>query len=354
MRRFLAVLILNLALGAVTAAERIIDLTSQTAGNQPEGFRAVTGGSGKPGAWKIVADKVPSLLPSFTSNAKSASIQNVIAQSDSELESGRMPMLLIDEEDFADFTCKLRFKIVEGLLRQEAGMAFRVQDKDNYYVVRASPKDKKLRFSKIYNGKPVGNPIEVDAAIEKGKWHKLAIQCRGNAINVFLDDAQAIPTMNDNTFKMGSVGLWTLGDTVAYFTGINLDFKRRVLLAQKVVDDTMKKYGRLRGLQLYTLLPDKPGIHLVASSDRSEVGQLGGKTEESVIQNGSTAYGDLKREGLVTVVFPLRDRNGDPVAAVRFKMKRVFGQSRRAAIAKTSVMVRYMQQHVLSVNDLVE
>lgn len=354
MRRFLVVLFLTLTLCAASAAERIIDLSSQSEGRQPEGFLPVTGGAGKPGVWKIAADEVPSLLPAFTPNAKSSATQNVIAQSNTELESGRMPMLLIEEEEFADFTCKLRFKIVDGLLRQEAGMAFRFQDKDNYYVVRASPKDKKLRFSKIYNGQPVGAPIEVDAAVEKGKWHKLAVQCQGNAINVFLDDAQAIPTMNDNTFKMGAVGLWTLGDTVAYFTGINLDFKRRVLLAQKIVDDTLKKYGRLSGLQIYTLLPDKPGIHLVASSDKSEIGQLGGKTEESVIQNGSTAYGDLKRSGLVTVVVPLRDRNGDPVAAVRFKMKRVFGQSRRAAIARTTAMARHMNKRVLSVNDLVE
>ncbi len=354
MRIFLAILTLAAAALPANAAERPVDLSSQAIGRAPEGFRAVTGGKGKPGAWKIAADTVPSLLPSFSPEARSAATQNVIAQTDSELESGRSPMLLFEEEDFADFTCTLRFKIVDGLLRQQAGLVFRAQDPDNCYIIRADAETRKLGFTKVYNGSPVGKPIEVDAPVEKGKWHKLVVRCRGNTINVFLDEQQPIPTMTDNTFKAGATGLWTLGDTIAYFTDIRLDFERRVLLAQRLIDDMMKEYPRLRGLQIYTLLPDKPGVHLVASSDPSEVGQAGGKTEEEVIQTGGTAYGAVKKERLASVVVPLRDRNGDPVAAVRFKMKRTLGEMRKTSIAKTQPIIRQMQRRVQSINDLVE
>ena len=115
----------------------------------------------------------------------------------------------------------------------------------------------------------------------------------------------------------------------------------------------MKKYSRLRGIQIYTLLPNKPGVHLVASSDPSEVGQVGGKTEEQVIREGVNAYGSEGRKK-VTVLAPLRDRNGDPVAAVRFKMNRFPGETRRTSVAKTLPMLRDMQRRVQSVGDLVD
>ncbi len=354
MKRLPCILTLTACVFAASGAERVVDLSDLAIGRSPDGLTALTGGEGKPGVWKIVTDAVPSAFPSFTPGARKNATQKVIAQTDTELESGRVPMLLFDEEAFADFTCTVRLKIVDGLLRQQAGLTFRAQDKDNYYVTRIDGMAKKLSFAKMYQGRPAGPPIEVDAPVAKGKWHTLRVNCRGNSINIFLDDQQPIPTLTDNTFKIGAAGLWTLGDTVARFADLKLDFKRHVRLAQKLVDDLLKEYPRLRGVQIYTLLPDKPGIHLVASSDPSEVGQLGGKTEEEVIQTGGTAYGVQKRERQTTVVVPLRDRNGDPVAAVRFRMKRALGETRRTSVAKTQPMIRAMQRRVLSVNDLVE
>ncbi len=354
MKRVLCSLTLFVGACLAAGAERVVDLSGMAVGKAPEGFRELTGGEGKPGSWKIVTDAVPSAFPTFTPGVAKQSTQNVIAQTDAELESGRMPMLLLEEEEFGDFSCSFRFKIVDGLLRQQAGLMFRAQDESNYYVVRVDGLTGKLGFAKMFRGKPAGPPIEVDAPVEKGKWHKLRIECRGTSIQIQLDGKQPIPALTDTTFKLGTVGLWTLGDTVAYFADLKLDFTRHVPLAQKLVEDVMEKYSRLRGVQIYTLLSDKPGIHLVASSDPAEVGQLGGKTEEEVIQSGGTAYGVQRKDRQATVVVPLRDRNGDPVAAVRFKMQRVFGETRRTSVAKTQPMIRMMQRRVLSVNDLVD
>lgn len=353
MRRTLISLTLALFVWNTGAAERIVDLSNQAVGREPANFRAITGGTGKPGVWRIAADKVPPLIPAFTPGAAADTTQNVIAQSATDEVANRTPMLLFDEEDFADFTCKLRFKIVEGALRQQAGIAFRVQDEKNYYVIRANAASKSFTYSKVYDGNPIGSPISVPAPVEKGKWHTIAVQCNATSINVFFDGQQLIPTMTDITFKSGAVGLWTLGDTIAYFTDIKLDFKHRVVIAQQLVNDTMKKYSRLRGMQIYTLLSNKPGVHLVASNDPTEVGQVGGKTEEQIIQEGVTAYGSESRRK-VSVVVPLRDRNGDPVAAVRFKMNRFPGETRDTSVAKTQPMIRDMQRRIQSINDLVD
>ena len=50
----------------------------------------------------------------------------------------------------------------------------------------------------------------------------------------------------------------------------------------------------------------------------------------------------------------LRDRNGDPVAAVRVIMKSFAGQTEQAAFARALPVVREMQSHVTSLQDLVQ
>jgi len=54
------------------------------------------------------------------------------------------------------------------------------------------------------------------------------------------------------------------------------------------------------------------------------------------------------------VVMPLRDRNGDPVAAVRVIMKTFAGQTEQNAVARALPVIREMQRRVASLQDLVQ
>jgi DNA-binding IclR family transcriptional regulator len=74
--------------------------------------------------------------------------------------------------------------------------------------------------------------------------------------------------------------------------------------------------------------------------------------EQDVIAQGTTYYG-LEKES-VSVVMPLRDRNGDPVAAVRVIMKTFAGQTEQNAVVRALPIVREMQQRVASLQDLVQ
>ena len=53
---------------------------------------------------------------------------------------------------------------------------------------------------------------------------------------------------------------------------------------------------------------------MVGSKDHADLGQPGSKTEAELLSNGATYYG--KGKGSVMVTMPLRDRNGEVVAAV--------------------------------------
>ena len=65
---------------------------------------------------------------------------------------------------------------------------------------------------------------------------------------------------------------------------------------------------------------------------------------------GTIYYG--KEKGSVSVVMPLRDRNGDPVAAVRVTLKSFPGQTEKNALARAKPIVDRMAAQVRSARDL--
>ena len=56
----------------------------------------------------------------------------------------------------------------------------------------------------------------------------------------------------------------------------------------------------------------------------------------------------------MSVVMPLRDRNGDPVAAVRVIMKTFAGQTEQNAMARAMPVVKEMQNRIISLQDLAQ
>jgi hypothetical protein len=54
------------------------------------------------------------------------------------------------------------------------------------------------------------------------------------------------------------------------------------------------------------------------------------------------------------VTLPLRDRNGDSVAAVRVKMKSFKGQTEENAILRALPVVKQMQERVPATGDLAD
>jgi hypothetical protein len=114
----------------------------------------------------------------------------------------------------------------------------------------------------------------------------------------------------------------------------------------------LKEYPRLLGLQVYILGDDRKTTRLLASKNTNEVNQVGGKVERDVIEQGTPYYG--KEKALVSVVLPLRDRNGDPVAAVRVMMNTFAGQTEQNAFARAMPIVRDMQNRFGSLQDLIQ
>src|SRR5437870_4926462 len=121
-----------------TSAERKFDFSQFHENETPKGFRSTVAGSGKPGDWKVLLEDVPPLLPPLSPDARVVSKHAVIAQLAQDQTDEHFPLLIFEDETFDDFTLSTRFKTVRGDKEQMAGIAFRIQDERNYYVVRAS------------------------------------------------------------------------------------------------------------------------------------------------------------------------------------------------------------------------
>jgi hypothetical protein len=197
------------------AAERKFDFNELALNRPPPGFRSTVSGEGKPGDWKVIQDEVPPLLPPLTANAPVVTKRAVLAQLAQDPTDEHFPMLIFDGEMYGDFTLTTRFKTVSGKVEQMAGIAFRIQDEKNYYVVRASSIGSTFRFYKVVNGersKPIGPNVE----IPKGIWHELTVEGKGNQIRCLLNGKELIPTLTDNSFSAGKIGFWTKSDSVSH------------------------------------------------------------------------------------------------------------------------------------------
>lgn len=350
MRKHLHWTLALLALPAA-ASERRFDFSDVPEGRTPPEFRSAVSGKGQPGDWKIVLDDVPPMLPSLLPPTRAATKQAVLAQLAQDPTDDHYPLLVCDDEVFGDFKLTTRFKLVRGSVEQMAGVAFRIQDEKNYYYVRASGLSGTFYFFKFVKGELIG-PIGSRAPIAKGVWHDLAVECRGSQVTCSLDGKVIIPQLMQDSFARGKIGFWTKSDSVSYFSDTKIVYTPLENPAAAVVRDTVKKYSKLLGLRIFVLGDDRQTTRLVGSKDQTEAGRAGGSSELAVITQGAVYYG--KEKNSVAVIMPLRDRNGEIIAAVRVVMSTFAGQTEQNALARATPIVRGIQARVQALTDLVQ
>jgi hypothetical protein len=332
------------------AEERVIDFNQYPLDKSPPGFRSLLAGGGKPGDWRVIADETLPAAPASTTNAPSGS--KVLAQLSQDGTDERFPMLIPSQESYGDFTLTTRFKMVDGLFEQMAGIAFRIQDTNNYYYVRASALGKgSFRFIKVVNGQRA-LPIGQEGEIQKGVWHDLKIEAKGNHMSFLLDGREIIPSLTDNSFVAGNIGFWTKSDAVSYFGRTTISYTPRETLAEILVREALKTYPRLEGLKIYARWGDENTPKIIASSEKDEIGEQGGKVEQDVIARDVVYYG--KRNGAALVTLPLHDRNGEVAGAVRVLLQSFPGQTEQNALARAQPVVKQMEKRVRTAKDLLE
>ena len=349
MRQFFFGCWLALAL-PVAGAEIKIDFGDIAASRVPTNFHAALAGSGRPGEWKIIMDEVPPLLAPLSPQAPVVTRRAVAAQTSTDPTDERFPMLIYDGETFKDFDLTTRFKIAGGTVEQMAGVVFRYQNESNCYVIRASALGKNVRFYKVVDGMR-SDPVGPELNIAAGTWYTLAVQCKGNQITCWLDGKLVMPTLHDNSFAAGKIGFRTKSDAVCYFGDTTISYTPRVPRAQTVVQDILKEQSRIVGLRIYTL-DDNGQPRIIASKVEKEIGQPGTDAEKGAITEGKVYSGRTK--GTVLVTLPLRDRNGDPMAAVRVQLKSFLGETQDNALTRAMMVLKSISAQITSKEELTQ
>lgn len=333
---------------SLSAAELQFNFGDATEGGTPPNFSAALFGTGQPPVWKIVTDELPSAFAPLTDKAQVVTRHGVLAQTSQDSSDEHFPLCVYDGDIFRDFKFTTRFKIVSGVAEQMAGIVFRYQNASNFYVVRASALGRNVRFYKVVNGlrsDPLGPEINVTA----GQWHKLAVQCEGNQISIFYDDHLVLPPLGDNSFAEGKLGFWTKSDSVSYFADSQVTYTPRVPAAQAVINSLLEKQPRILDLRIYTATATN-ATHVIASKALAEVGQPGTDAELAAIQDGTVSFG--QKDGTDMLCLPLHDRNGEFIAAVRVKLKSFWGETQDNAVTRARLIVKQIQEQILSADDL--
>jgi hypothetical protein len=170
----------------------MIPLTAQV-GGLPDGFQMARTGKGAPSAWAVVEDT-------------SVVGGRVLAQISSDQTDYRFPLAIYDRANAKDVEVSVRFKPVAGRIDRAGGIAVRLADADNYYVVRANALEDNVNFYRVVQGSR--RQIHgVTAKVASDQWHTLSIKAEGDKFTIGFDGATLF-TARDRTFgEAGKVAL---------------------------------------------------------------------------------------------------------------------------------------------------
>ena len=182
------------------------------AGNAPTGFVFGAAEKGAAGKWVLRQET--------SGGAKGL----VLAQEDKT--DDRYAVAVAGDQAFGDVKVSARIKTEAGGY-QAAGVAWRLQDPDNYYVARINPDEANVNLFVFVAGKRKKLAGVDNKALKPGTWHTLAVEHIGPAITVLVDGKKLIEAKDTTYAKPGKVGLWVKDDTVARFDDLQAEAPKK-------------------------------------------------------------------------------------------------------------------------------
>lgn len=196
-----------------------INFDAMKLGEMPHGW--VPGGA--PESWGIQHDPTAPSRP------------NVLARlAPTGGMGGHYPLCFLDTVKAVDGDVSVKIKILSGRHGQDAGVVFRAADEKNYYLVRASSRDRNIAMFRVLDGRiepvrihgPKGNTMVVNRPIKVGDWNLLRVTYKGTQASVYFNHRKVFDANDANLNAAGRAGVWTNADTVAYFDDFRIDKKR--------------------------------------------------------------------------------------------------------------------------------
>ena len=210
---FVAFVVLGMTV-VVHGATRKVDFSDDVVGQAPKGFEfGHTAKVGTPGKWIV----------------QSEGANKYLAQVDADNTRSRFPVAVVSDVKTADVDLSVRFRPVGGRVDQAAGLVWRFQNEDNYYIVRANALESNVVLYKVENGKRTDLPVKGEgrtygkkAQVPSGQWSKVRVVAAGPRFEVHFNGTK-LYEVEDSTFSQaGKVGVWTKADSVTQFDDLTV------------------------------------------------------------------------------------------------------------------------------------
>jgi hypothetical protein len=185
-----------------------LDLSAMAIDSSMDELTFARTGRGGPGKWELITEPT-------------AKLGLAIAQTSQDHTDYRFPLAVYDRLSAKNVNVSMRFKPVSGDVDQAGGIAIRLADPDNYYVVRANALEDNVRFYRVVKGER-RQIAGTSQKVSSGEWHTLTIAADGDRFTVTFDGKEMFAA-NDSTFTgSGKIALWTKADSVTYFDQLTI------------------------------------------------------------------------------------------------------------------------------------
>jgi hypothetical protein len=130
-----------------------------------------------------------------------------------------------------DLSAKIRIRSGPG--PKTAGLVWRYEDPNNYYMLHLSANERNVVLFHVRNGKAEELPAKgaspssfgVHHDIRSGVWYLVKVVFRGSSVRVMLGNRLLYDAVDTAPPLEGKTGIWTKGSTVASFDDFRVDKK---------------------------------------------------------------------------------------------------------------------------------
>lgn len=174
----------------------------------PEGFSQEVGGQKGKGGWLVIKDVTAPSRPQLVEQQLTC-------------EEGLCYQLLTVDgvtAEYVDLSVRMKMRTPTG----KAGLAYGVQDVQNFYAVVVEPKAKEV-VAYVVKGGELTELARETLILEPSEWHFLRIQRNTIISKEFTEisfDHHLLINVYDQSFKKGKIGLVAIGDGAFSFDNL--------------------------------------------------------------------------------------------------------------------------------------
>lgn len=193
---------------ASPACGQTVTFDTEPLGLTPVAFDLALTGSGMVGSWGVVEDA-------------EAAGDRALEQRTADPTDYRFPLAIYRPTVARDVEASVRFKPVSGKVDQAGGLAVRVVDANNYYVIRANALENNVNFYRVVAGRR--QQIKgTDAKVASGQWHSLGLRAEGDRFTISYDGRELFSATDQTFGAEGRVALWTKADSLTRFSELTI------------------------------------------------------------------------------------------------------------------------------------